>query len=69
MEVGCYDLLLYCDNCWGTQWARGDFPHEFTGKNITDCRRQARTKGWKLGKRLLCPTCYAKKREQVSRIN
>ena len=67
MQVGCYSLDLYCgsDYSSGTNdgiHEHGEFPHQYTGPNGRDCKKQARADGWKLTRRGsegedLCPKC------------
>lgn len=58
-EVGCYVLHLYCDS------GREDCPNrhedvaEFTGCNRGQAVREARGRGWSVGKIALCPWCRA----------
>jgi hypothetical protein len=41
-----------------------EFPHQFTGHTEGQCFKEARAKGWLIGKeRQLCPKCSGKKRK------
>ena len=56
MRAECYQLFMYCDvkNCRAFGMGR---PDEFTGPNKTDCHKQARRDGWRVGKTDVCPLC------------
>lgn len=59
MMVGCYTLDLYCDRD-SLRHKYGEFPHQYTGKTESSCRRQARLDGWRLNLRTgtdICPAC------------
>jgi len=68
MRVGCYTLDLYCDG--GGDPFKNDthkydeFPHQFTGPTYAKCAKQARNKGWLLGKHDLCPRCSGKRKKR-----
>jgi hypothetical protein len=62
METGCYVLDLVCDatNCKGQLPEHLPPMHvQFTGVSLAQCRRMARSRGWKtcLEKKHLCPLC------------
>jgi hypothetical protein len=45
MIVGCYTLHLYCDR--GECADGGTYtPEEFTAEHGSECRKQARKRGW-----------------------
>jgi hypothetical protein len=57
MIVGCYTLDLYCDKN-NPDHDYFEFPHQFTGRSLASCIRQAKSKGWSVGKeKAICPKC------------
>lgn len=60
MEAKCYTLDIYCD-AKNAAHGRQEFPHQFTGRTYTDCKRQAKRRGWRFRRddRQLCPRCNA----------
>lgn len=69
MRVGGYSAHFYCD---AYDVAPGqvvdqvghkhdEFPHQFYAETGADCDRQARARGWLVGRdRVLCPRCSGK---------
>lgn len=69
MIVGCYHLCLYCERKSAAH-EFDEFPHEFTAEFGSECRAQARLKGWKLNKdgTAICPKCNKRgKNEKTQR--
>ena len=69
MIVGCYTLHLYCDDPThfarrnDRPWRESSLDAEFTGNTETDCKRQARAKGWKFkADECTCPYCVTANR-------
>jgi hypothetical protein len=70
MRVGAYTLDLYCDNNHVNstgiddgkhEWGK-EFPCQIVDELGSSCRKQARARGWLLGKeKTLCPKCSGKK--------
>ncbi len=50
--IGCYDLMLYCDDPEHIgRWDYGKTPWEYNGRDEADCIRQARKVGWLINKK------------------
>ena len=64
MIIGGYTLDLYCDKAkimHDPIHTFDEFPHQFTGHTHSQCVKQARDKGWLLGRKMdLCPKCSGK---------
>jgi len=60
MIVGCYSMDLYCanqpsDTCKGGYMSGA---WQFTGQTEAECKREARSKGWRFTKGdTTCPHC------------
>ncbi|MDE5909840.1 MAG: hypothetical protein K2H52_14015 [Lachnospiraceae bacterium] len=52
---------IYCDECSADMRARSDANEYLPSK--THLIRAARTKGWSVGKRILCPGCRKRGKE------
>jgi hypothetical protein len=64
MKVGGYALDLYCD-LTNPNHEFGQFPEQFVGKTLSECKKEAREKGWIIRKRGkdTCPKCSKKARK------
>ena len=60
-RVEGYELHLYCDNINYAIHENDRFPIEYSGENKQDCYRQARKRGWELGKKDYCPKCMKRR--------
>lgn len=60
-EAGCYSLHLYCDQD-NPAHGYGEFPYEYTGQTLGECKRHARRQGWKFHRDQThtCPRCNGK---------
>ncbi len=59
MQVGCYNLSLYCDVQFEHEYKA--FPVEYQGELGSSCRSAARKDGWILRRDglVICPRCAA----------
>lgn len=61
MMAACYTLDLYCDNeaDAGNVHRWNEFPHQFTDELGSECRKEARKKGWLIKRNgdVICPKC------------
>lgn len=65
MEVGCYDLHLYCDlEHGGVYWDKVGQPSEFGAPTEAKAKKKAREAGWvfKRDGRHFCPWCVKNNR-------
>lgn len=67
MEIGCYDLHLYCDSkpCPAREPHKVMIPIDYTGANRAEARRKAKKEGWLFTRkgRHFCTTCAKEKRK------
>lgn len=66
MMTGCYTLDLYCVN--NGEFPDGihpfrEFPHQYTGRTFSECKRRARIAGWRFRRdgEVVCPICTGTK--------
>ena len=60
---GCYTLNCYCDH-ENPDHRWNEFPHQYTGQTEGQCKKQARSQGWRFHSdgTATCPKCMKRKK-------